>query len=1161
MADAAEEVLIRIAVSGQNDVISALGEIGTAGESIFERLSSSLGLAGEAFAGIITAAVGIGVGLEAMAASSANAAREMGNLSTLTGASVEQLSGLEGGLSQYGISVDQLGYAFRRLSVTVERTWEEIEQTTKRRTDTIINDQLAVGKSHEDLFKAQQTYAKQLRDLGIPHAEIPVTQFEERTHKQREALLALQEAQQKAREAEKKQTEDQLNDLVNVAAAVDKVSSGQAKLADVQGKTANLTTENVIKGLVVNTAGASEAIENFSGNLADLANMQPKVLDVFARIADYMHNSGNAAQNSALSFRLFGRNAQELTAVLTQVGGEGLRDLAKRFKDLGFATDDAEVALGKKFTATLSTVRYELKQLKDQVGSQFIEGFDTGFKTFQDALEHNRGAIVAWARSFAETTRPAILDFFNLISGKEVKTDWIRGLGEVFKSVWEILKSVGEAVKGFVTGLSGGNMDQVVGGWEKLWAGLGVTVRTTVSIIKTALGDVATTVNDVFGTKLSATDVLVGVVLARWFGLFTALKLVIAGIAGGIASIGAIPALLAAAGPKVTAGVSGAVVEGVAGAATAEGVIAAAEGVGKSIATGIVRGIGLIGLGILLGDKLINALKETAKKATEGRLTPDEFQAIVSEEVPITGDVSSIPKKVTPTVSEEKLKETPVDKRLELLEKSGSSQAEIKDYQDRGLLAAEKQDKAAETQKSAAEINKAAADKRAAGEPAGGSLHPFAGIPTGKFVTPPSLGEAVTTQPSFGGPKFVEAPKADTTTAENTNATKENTAALKAAREPPIDREATRRLRAEMAPDLKAEAQYQEQQHMVSPLESVPPEQMARGGQDDLTQKTNKLGTDLDALDDPVKRLGPDVGMLADQVGEGGPQFNEGLNKIIQGAESGGTALLAALQKLATDIASIKIPSSAGASGSEAGHAEGGLLQGPGTGTSDSIPGSVTDTKTGRTTSARFSTEEYVVKADGSNLGKAIEHFASRGVSARAEKHGYAEGGSVSSGDSDTEKHRKGYFMRSPDVDIAQSTTPAAINRFAEGGVVNESEMPGYAVGGIIGLGGISTIGLRHYKSHGGSISGPGYAGGGEISIANALPMPRYAEGGFVGSANTAAAAPAVASGVALHPVTLNIEGHTFTGLRGPPETVAAMERYAVDRRVRQGGKKPSWYS
>jgi hypothetical protein len=44
------------------------------------------------------------------------------------------------------------------------------------------------------------------------------------------------------------------------------------------------------------------------------------------------------------------------------------------------------------------------------------------------------------------------------------------------------------------------------------------------------------------------------------------------------------------------------------------------------------------------------------------------------------------------------------------------------------------------------------------------------------------------------------------------------------------------------------------------------------------------------------------------------------------------------------------------------------------------------------------------------------------------------------------------------------------------------------------------------------------------------------------------------------HPVNIVIDGNTFSGFTAPTHAIDQVQNYAVDRRLRAGGSKPSWY-
>lgn len=608
-----DEILIRIALSGEDDVIAALGSIGIAGEGAFAKLESALGDAGAVFAGLTAAIAGVGAGLFQLAEHSANSAKQLQNLALTSGDTIENLSATQGALASMGLNTDTLGQAFRRMAITVERSWDEIAKAVKDRSNQVIDDNFAVADSSNAVVKAQEGIRDAQLAASSAHLSVRAAQNSldrallarqgltqdpqvalqqaveeayqrvaeakqhqlEADNRLRESSLALAEAEQKAAEAAKKRHEDDMNDTAAVAAAVDKVASGYATLQEVRSS-ANLNVDNLIKGIVASASGAESAIKNFNGDIASLADMSPTVAKTFNTVANFMKNSNDAALNTALSFRLFGRNATELTAILTQLGGDGMQKLAQHFKDLGFATTDAD----KDFIVTISTIRFELTALKDQLGQTFVSSFTDGMKMFQGSIEANRASIVEWAQELANNVKPVILDFFAIISGERAtNTTWMQPLADGLKVIGRFALEAGKDLGAMFIGLTGGDQSSVADEQLKKWVKFGEGVRKAIELVISIvealynkLQDLVGKINEVFGTSFSAGEIVAIAVIGRVAGAFGLLGL-------AVKSVSALIRLL----------FSDAIGGGVVVAARTAGVAA-----GGSLGTGILSGLSAV---------------------------------------------------------------------------------------------------------------------------------------------------------------------------------------------------------------------------------------------------------------------------------------------------------------------------------------------------------------------------------------------------------------------------------------------------------------------------------------------------------------------------------------------------------------------------------------
>ena len=422
MADASD-IVLRVVLEGEDDALSALKELGRAAEEAGRRLADSFGPVGKSLAigGAITAAAaGLGVLIER----SEDAAVSVGHLADQLGESVESVSGLESAIVSMGGSLTGLDAAFRRLATVAARTWDEIKRQSVDARDKQIADAIAVGDANEALFKAQQKYHQQLYELGRGPAPVAQPVFVQQQHAAAEAQREYEKAQLAAREAQKKADQDRLNDVNNIAAAVQKVVKGEEDVATA-AKSANLETHKIVEGLVVGaTPGALEGLQGFTGNLNDLANLSPRVLDLFKSIADFMKNSGDATRNAALATQLFGRSlGADLLPVLRQGSAELERNI-EQAKKYGFELKPEEIVKAEEFHRAFNSLTGDLKSVIEEFARAFGPTLTSIFQTIDEALKTNNQTFKIWADNIAtllKNTKREINDFTNALNSARDK--------------------------------------------------------------------------------------------------------------------------------------------------------------------------------------------------------------------------------------------------------------------------------------------------------------------------------------------------------------------------------------------------------------------------------------------------------------------------------------------------------------------------------------------------------------------------------------------------------------------------------------------------------------------------------------------------------------------------------------------------------------------
>lgn len=544
MADA-EEIIQRIGVSGTEEIGAALTEVGRQGEQAFAKMAEHLGVVGEAFAGLVVGITGVVTALGAWAIASANTAVEVSHLADQSAMSVESMSAMEGAMAEMGVNTDKLGMAFRRLSVLIENEWSKIVKEAAHEANELAQSQLNVAKAnlsveqaHNRLSEAFQKYRQLGQGVRSTHL-----QMAEAATRVREAQLGIAEATLQASEAIQKASEAQRNSISAVAKAVDEVARGVKTLAEA-GKDANLSLENILKGVIADAGPAADHIKSLSGNLSELASQAPTVKDAFFKMEDVMKNSGNAALNTALVFKFFGRGIGQDMVQFMSLGSEATKELMHHIEELGFVTTQLQVKMGKDLRKEVFALKEELGQLQTKLGSLFQPAMLEGFEMLRKFVEVNRKEIMALGLEIATRVRPIILDFFRILTGQQPKTQWVATVVGAFKELATFVKN--SVIPVFMDLFRIMNNEAPKTEWMNKFI-IGLTqlrdaVKSWATIIMGALDGITDRVNKAFGTNWSTGALVVIYAIARISGalkILGSLLLLFPGYIAGAFVIGA----------------------------------------------------------------------------------------------------------------------------------------------------------------------------------------------------------------------------------------------------------------------------------------------------------------------------------------------------------------------------------------------------------------------------------------------------------------------------------------------------------------------------------------------------------------------------------------------------------------------------------------------
>lgn len=1026
MADT-EDIILRIALSGQDDVVARLGQIGEAGVGVMARLESAVTGGASVFAGLTAAITGVGAGLFYWANSASTAIDHMSNLAAQSGTTINEISGLTQTLSAAGANTEQLGSAFRRLAFTVTGQWTQIAQSVEKSANDAINSQLKLKDSALSVEDAQEKlYQAQLKRDQLTGAG-PEDPAEKEAHdlanayrEVERAVNDLAKAEQAEREAKEAEEKRQRNDPEVIAAAVKAVAEGR-KTFQQAGQDANLTFDKVIEGIISSAGTAATAIQNFNGNLSDLIGKAPSVKEVFFNLADFMKNSGDDALNAALAYRVLGRGVGQDVVEAMKQGSQALQENINRLEQLGLVLTDTDKKAAQDFIKSFHSLSGELSTTVQQIGAILAPIFTQGFDTFRKFIEENHRSIIDFAQDVANRVRPIILDFFNLISGRDIQTEWLQGFVDGLRRLGQFIKAeVFPVIEGFFNYITDSKSDpgSKAEVWQERFQKFGEFVASAfrmvsaaVSLFLSGLDKVAAVINKVFGTEFTGGDLLILGVIAKitnalglmtkaletaygaaskLFGLFRnaafaagAAELEAAAGGAGGAGGGTIRGLLGnAPGPSVGASLGaqaagaagGVVVSNVAKSAAValapgEFIKAAAAAISTGFAEAVGVALGTVGLVAVVGAGLTTLFLHAIDKAKEeqDKLRKGQVGELPQSFVPETGQL--IPD------SEEAKERFREEQRVRKLGYTTSREEQFQDLSPEMRRARE----AYTREPTTTQVLGMPGEQRSAPSGREADLQALRDEWESSFIRRLQQEER-RAKPITPGPGV---PKEEATTKSPAESLLERM--LQEGSATKISpREDERRSQA-------FDADRQQGQAADKQLQAADKQAQAADKQDKASDKQKLPGKDWTAADERMSGWtsedqaafesggGPGAdyyakygAQVADARGGGGTGDTEGLSEANSEAQQLSTSLDSA-GTAATTLAS-SFTETAGALESVAARlasiqlpepqhaAEGGLIRGPGGPKEDRVP-------------AMLSAGEFVVTADGSNLVDAIHHF------------------------------------------------------------------------------------------------------------------------------------------------------------------------------------------
>ena len=263
-------------------------------------------------------------------------------------------------------------------------------------------------------------------------------------------------------------------------------------------------------------SGAKKAAQGSEGIAAAFIKMGVKIKDangklrtneeILLDLANAFQRMPDGAEKSALAMEFFSRSGTELLPFLNE-GADGIKALGDRFAELGGVFSAEQAVIGDALGDALDEVKTAVAGIHRQLGIMFAPAVTAAAQAFTDALVLNKEAILDFGRTAIQWGIRVVSDLVNALVGQDslVSRPWIL--------TWrDAIVAFGQDVRAVVEGLI-----------LPLFRAVGEAAKI-----------VSSAINQIFGTDISAGQLLIGAALLKLLGVFklvgSGARLLVAGI-------------------------------------------------------------------------------------------------------------------------------------------------------------------------------------------------------------------------------------------------------------------------------------------------------------------------------------------------------------------------------------------------------------------------------------------------------------------------------------------------------------------------------------------------------------------------------------------------------------------------------------------------------
>jgi hypothetical protein len=240
---------------------------------------------------------------------------------------------------------------------------------------------------------------------------------------------------------------------------------------------------------------AAERFKQLGVRVRDARGQMRPTEAIVRDLADAFQRLPEGAQKAAIGAELFGRSVARWLPLLNE-GAAGIAALGDEFDTTIGGFTEAQIKLATEVNDAFAAMGRAATRVRHQIGLAFAPSVLRGIHALQDIIARNRAAIIGFAEDIAARVEPVIADLFNTFAGNDAEV-----INRAFLDWRESILAFGRDVKEVATGV-------VLPAWQ---------------LLLDAADGVAGAINKVFGTDVTAQQVLLVGAIAKVTGAFTVL--------------------------------------------------------------------------------------------------------------------------------------------------------------------------------------------------------------------------------------------------------------------------------------------------------------------------------------------------------------------------------------------------------------------------------------------------------------------------------------------------------------------------------------------------------------------------------------------------------------------------------------------------------------